>query len=627
MPALDGLRGAAVFAILLFHAGHLRGGWLGVDLFFVVSGFLITSLLLVEHETTGRVALSAFWSRRARRLLPALFATLFGVTLYAGVLAEPNELARIRADAVATLFYVANWHSIIAGNEYWELFRAPSPLEHTWSLAIEEQFYLLWPPLLLLLLGRFRATRSALAVAALLLALSSALWMAWLFDPNAGTARVYYGADTRAFALLLGIVVAAVSHDRVARSPDEKHLGLDVLGWLGILMLLVGWLGLDGRDPAVYRGLLFALACAAAATVAASVWSPAGSLARAAGVAPLRGLGVISYGVYLWHWPIYLALSPERVALDGALLTCLRIAVTLAVSWVSYVVIERPIRHRRLTPRGVLAGSLAGGMATLACVAWSTRAPVTTNTPPASIALDDDAPVVMLLGDSLAENLGQSFRESAAKRGLRGVVRARLACSALRATRIRFPGGRTLDISPCLETRSSWIQEVAATRPPWVLILEGWAGGGAKELDGDWSQPCDSAFDQAHEADLEDLVTRLQATGSKVALLAAMPPSMADLSDHYVAQWGPDNLGELERRFEIHMQCQNRVRRDVAARTGATLLDLSGSLCAASPCPRSLDDMLLRADGVHFSGPAADWLSDWLLDRIELPRGSEGAVP
>jgi len=620
MPALDGLRGAAVLAILLFHAGHLRGGWLGVDLFFVVSGFLITSLLFAEHETTGRVALSAFWSRRARRLLPALFATLFGVALYAGVLAEPNELARIRADALATLLYVANWHSIIAGNEYWELFRAPSPLEHTWSLAIEEQFYLVWPPLFLLLIGRFRASTSAIAVAASLLALVSALWMAWLFDPNAGTARVYYGADTRAFALLVGIVVAAIARDRLTRPPDEKHPGLDLLGWLGVLLLLVGWIGLDGRDPAVYRGLLFALACAAAATVAASVWSPSGSLARAAGVAPLRGLGVISYGVYLWHWPIYLALSPERVGFDGVPLTCLRVAATLAVSWVSYVVIERPVRHGKLAPRRVLVGSLAGGMLTLACVTWSTREPVAASTPPASIALDDDAPVVMLLGDSLGENLADSFRERAAKRGLRGVVRARLACSALRATRMRFPGGQMLDISPCREIRASWIQEAAATRPPWVLILEGWAGGGAKELDEGWSQPCESAFDQAYDADLEDLVTRLQAAGSKVALLAAMPPSMADLSDQYKAQWGRDDLGDLERRFETHMKCQNRVRRDVAARTRASLLDLSGSLCGDSPCPRSLDDMLLRADGVHFSGPAADcvWAIPTSFLRISL---------
>ncbi len=627
MPALDGLRGAAVLAILLFHAGHLRGGWLGVDLFFVVSGFLITSLLLAEHDATGRVALRAFWTRRARRLLPALFATLFGVAAYAYVLAAPEELARIRADAVATIFYVANWHSILAGNEYWELFRAPSPLEHTWSLSIEEQFYVVWPPLVLLLRGRLHASITSIAVAAAGLALASALWMAWLFDPNEGTARVYYGADTRAFALLVGIVVATFARDRLRGSSDEKHVGLEVLGWLGVFALLVGWVGLDGREPAVYRGLLAMLACAGAATVAATVWSPAGSLARIAGFAPLRGLGVISYGVYLWHWPIYLALSPDRLGLDGAPLTAVRIAVTLAVSWVSYVSIERPVRRGALAPRTVLVGSIAGCSMTLACVAWSTRAPMDTGKLPLAIAVPDDAPVVLLLGDSLAENLGASFRRVAAERGLRGVVRARLACSALRATRMRFPDGQTLDISPCLETRSSWIQEAEAMQPPWVLILEGWAGGGAKELAEGWFQPCDSAFDGAYESDLEDLVGRLQAAGSRVALLAAMPPSMADLSDHYVAQWGPENLADLELRFEDHMRCQNRVRSAVASRNGAVLLDLAGSLCPNSACTRYLDDMLLRSDGVHFSGPAASWLSEWLLDRIAPAKGDSEASP
>ena len=138
--------------ILLFHAGHLDGGWLGVDVFFVLSGFLITQLLLVEWEREGRISLGAFWKRRARRLLPALFALLLGVCAYAWLFAQPLEMARIRADITATLFYVANWNAIVAGHDYWAMFRAPSPLDHSWSLAIEEQFYLVWPPIVVLIL-------------------------------------------------------------------------------------------------------------------------------------------------------------------------------------------------------------------------------------------------------------------------------------------------------------------------------------------------------------------------------------------------------------------------------------------------------------------------------------------
>src|SRR5260370_13714265 len=143
--ALDGLRGAAVVAVLLFHAGHLVGGYLGVDLFFVLSGFLITGLLLAEWEHTGEMRLRAFWARRARRLLPALVAMLCGVVAYAAFAAHAIQLGAIRSDSLATLGYVANWHSIIGGHSYWDVFSAPSPLNHTWSLAIEEQFYLLWP--------------------------------------------------------------------------------------------------------------------------------------------------------------------------------------------------------------------------------------------------------------------------------------------------------------------------------------------------------------------------------------------------------------------------------------------------------------------------------------------------
>ena len=153
-PALDGLRGAAVAGVLLFHAGHLRGGYLGVDVFFVLSGFLITSLLLAEGARTGTVALGAFWARRARRLLPALLAVLAFVAVYSLVVASAAERTTIRGDGLATLGYFANWRAIFSGTDYWALFRSPSPLEHTWSLAIEEQFYLVWPLLLVAHCGR-----------------------------------------------------------------------------------------------------------------------------------------------------------------------------------------------------------------------------------------------------------------------------------------------------------------------------------------------------------------------------------------------------------------------------------------------------------------------------------------
>ena len=213
IPALDGLRGLAVAGVLTFHGNHLVGGYLGVDLFFVLSGFLITSLLLREGGDTGTVALGAFWIRRARRLLPALFGLLAGVVVFARVWATPFELDAIRTDALATVFYAANWQAIWSGHGYWDLFTTPSPLQHTWSLAIEEQFYLVWP---LVVFGLIRLRRGAraslapavLAVAGTLGALSIA-WMVLRYEPGTDPSRVYFGTDTRAGSILLGASLAA----------------------------------------------------------------------------------------------------------------------------------------------------------------------------------------------------------------------------------------------------------------------------------------------------------------------------------------------------------------------------------------------------------------------------------
>ena len=208
LPALDGLRGLALLGVLLFHAGGaLTGGYLGVDLFFVLSGFLITSLLLAEHHATGRIALGAFWTRRARRLLPALRALMPAVALYGRYLARPEELHALRADALATLAYVANWRAIVSHHSYWDLFTSPSPLEHMWSLSIEEQFYLVWPLLVGGLLATPLAARRgparALLTTVVFLALASVATTTLIYSSEA-TSRVYLGTDTRAAGILAG---------------------------------------------------------------------------------------------------------------------------------------------------------------------------------------------------------------------------------------------------------------------------------------------------------------------------------------------------------------------------------------------------------------------------------------
>ena len=219
LPALNGLRALAVIGVVAYHLqlGWASGGYLGVDLFFVLSGFLITSLLLEEWVGTGRVSLAAFWGRRAKRLLPALFLVVAALALYLvlnRLLGGPGangllDLPGLRGDAISTLLYVNNWHSIYAGQSYFAQFSTPSPLQHTWSLAIEEQFYLVWPLVLLLVLRVApRMWRRTGVMVTVVLGVASSVLMALLFHPGSDPSRIYYGTDTRLFDLMAGASIA-----------------------------------------------------------------------------------------------------------------------------------------------------------------------------------------------------------------------------------------------------------------------------------------------------------------------------------------------------------------------------------------------------------------------------------
>src|SRR4051794_28771298 len=318
--ALDGLRGLAVAAVLLFHSDLLKGGFLGVDLFFVLSGFLITSLLLSEARRSDRIDLGHFWARRARRLLPALALLLAAVAAYAIVFAQPEELHRIRFDGIATTFYYANWRAVFAATTYWDLFTRPSPLQHTWSLAIEEQFYVVWPLLVAGLVAWGRRTRRALAPRLLLvcgaLTVASLAAMYAVYRPG-DTNRAYFGTDTRAASILVGAGLAALLAWRGHPTSTGAWRGLQLVAFTGVGVLAFEWIRFDGTSSAVYHGGVFVGALAAIAVIAAAPHPRRGPMHRLLEPAPLVGLGIISYGVYLWHWPVYVVLDSARTGLDG----------------------------------------------------------------------------------------------------------------------------------------------------------------------------------------------------------------------------------------------------------------------------------------------------------------------
>jgi peptidoglycan/LPS O-acetylase OafA/YrhL len=382
LSGLDGLRAIAVAAVVLFHADFYwaRGGYLGVDLFFVISGFLITGLLAREVDATGRIKLADFYWRRAKRLLPASWLMMMGVVVTAAIIAR-DALPHLRTDTLASLLYLTNWELLHSNTSYFEATGRPPLLQHLWSLAIEEQFYIVWAPLALLVLPRIG--RRALAFIALALGMASAAWMAMLahkmgYPEQGDPSRLYFGTDTHGFALLLGAALGLwwqPNQKNLAPGPLTRAggvlLGLMALASMGALFALLG-----EETPTLYPWG-FLLAAAASLTLVAVATHPGLVFGRWLDALPLRWIGERSYGIYLWHWPVFMLTRPgiDLRGLDANSVFALRIAVTLVIAALSYRFVETPIRHgaieRMLRDARTASRRVSGwsrGIAMMACV-------------------------------------------------------------------------------------------------------------------------------------------------------------------------------------------------------------------------------------------------------------------
>ena len=411
IPGLDGLRAIAVVAVLLYHGQDLtgipaflkpQGGFLGVEMFFVISGFLITALLVREQQATERIDLQGFWIRRARRLLPALYLFLLGTIALAALFAT-DAFDKVRTEIFGALFYVSNWQLIATDESYFETAGRPSLFRHLWSLAIEEQFYLVWP--LIVLVGlRYGGRRALLALTLAGVAASTALlW--WLFDgidQYGDVTTVYFRTDARAAALLLGSALALVWQPS---ANDTGWMPTGISCWIvdatgAAALALVVLMNYSFTDRVIewaaytrlYHGGFLALSVSTAIVIAA-VSVPNSRLGSVLGNPVMRWIGMRSYGIYLWHWPVFQLTRPRvDVDIDGYPLLLIRLAITMGLVELSYRLIELPIRERRFwsaalatirTPRGIgfaTAGALGLIMATTAvAVAIPTidRSPVT----------------------------------------------------------------------------------------------------------------------------------------------------------------------------------------------------------------------------------------------------------
>ena len=674
MPGLDGIRALAVLGVMGYHGGLpiLAGGFLGVNAFFVLSGFLITSLLVGEWSATSTISLRSFWARRARRLLPAVFVLLAAVVLYARFIAVPGTYPGLRLDSLATLLYVANWHFILGGSSYFAQVAHPSPLEHMWSLAIEEQFYLVWPLVTLGMLyvgrrsgaGRRLVPLLTVAVAG---ALASATDMALLYHGPNSVMRVYEGTDTRAQDLLVGAILATGLaiwaelrreapaaagqgqtrrerhgrnrrlHNRAGFAPVEAwsiaspvaRTLLQVVGLAAVVALGVLWSHLpQGNPPAwFYRGGYLAVACGVAVVIAVIVTNQPGPLSRGIGNPVFRYIGRISYGIYLWHFPLFLVLDASRVHLLGLPLLAVRVAGTLAVASASYVLVEQPIRRRVLNLpqwRGWLAGSVSA--ATVVALTLASTAPAVADTASVS-SQGHPAPSrpsgtagrplrVEMFGDSTAFTaaFAISMTTRAASYGVAFHGEGILGCGIIESLRYRYKGHTYERIPACNSTAPAsqqwpaiWRRAIQAVRPNVAILLAGRWETVDNQLNGQWVHIGEPTFDAALRNAFRQAMTIATSTGALMDVLT--PPCVDQGEQPNGAPWPEDAAWRIQR--------YDQIARDVAATFGGrvAVTEFGNQVCPGGHFSRTLNGVDLRSpDGVHFEMTKA--AGTWLADRI-----------
>jgi peptidoglycan/LPS O-acetylase OafA/YrhL len=655
-PALDGLRGIAVLSVLLYHGEvpWTDGGFLGVSTFFTLSGFLITTLLLAEDRRTGRVDLGGFYVRRLRRLMPAALLCLAGIVVFGATVATASQLVGLRGDVFAALAYVANWRLILTGSSYADLFTAPSPTQHFWSLAIEEQFYLVMPLLVLGILavakGSWRVLRNVLAG----LAAASVGLSVVLFVVGSSLDRIYFGTDTRAAELLIGAVLAVVVSMRGAVSFDGiAGRRVQVLGAVALGVTLVLWATTSLADSWLYAGGFGLYGLITAAVVLAAV-QPEGIVRQALAWRPLVLVGLISYGAYLYHWPIYLWLDEARTGMDGIALLAVRLLVTAGAAVASYVLVEKPIRAgialRGITPWVTVPVAIS--LVAVAAVAVTVDAPTdevvdaATLSPDlleesaepivdissgASTGLPDDGTVrIAFYGDSSALTLAlgvNQWIDSTAEASKAGGI-TQLGCGIGRDGR-RISEDEQEAQAPDDCWSEAWTRNVTAVQPDLAVVLSGLWDLTDRRIPGDdqYRSLGDPVYDQFLADEMDAAAELLIAHGAEVVWLTTPRVGFGQVDGVPPEDPHPSSTpGRAER--------MNELIRGVAERHPGEVhvLDLQAHL---SSLPGGEMDPSIRPDGVHFTTSsglevAESWLGPALLDVWRQDQAAEsglGATP
>lgn len=596
-PGLDGLRALSVLAVLGFHSGVFDAGWIGVDTFFALSGWLITGLLLDEIHRHGHVSLKSFWMRRARRLLPAVGAVLVVVT----VMAAGGLVDLRRRGVIGSLTYSSNWLNIAGGTSYWDSFAARDPLEHLWSLAIEEQIYLLWPLALagLALIGWVRCAPRVLAAVIVVVSWS----ITWFGASNGWSIdRLYQGTDTRASSFALGALFASVSLNTSGRISERTHRYIS-----SVIIALAAWvaiaLGHDGvRDTDVFRGRMAIISVCGAVMVVAAASVRSGILCN-----PItRTIGRWSYGIYLFHFPIAVALSDWKPWPRFTIVTL----VSIALAALSFRLVEQPVRFRRASKRTLGVGTLVVvisaviGLVIAEPISPAADRLVDISLPevdsPHGDATAPTRPRVLVLGDSVPALASEQLVRVGDPRGYDVGVIAEPGCVSSPYLVDQYAP----DI--CEPYISSLPDLITDSRPDVVVWWWGITGIGV-QWDGIKYDYCSDDGRLAVEERTTWLIEMTRGSGASRTLF--VPPIPRDDLGDDIAQGTSCEIGALQDTVARLEEVDSSNDEPVV-----TVLPLNDLVCATFPIDC---DLVPRDDGLHFTEAGATTVAAWLFDRID----------
>ena len=629
-PDIEGLRGIAILLVLLYHAGlpWTPGGFIGVDVFFVISGFLITGKLWRESQQPGGLNIAKFYAWRIRRLLPAALVAVALISLVGLLIAAPLDRSELAADGAASALSIANMR-FIGSVDYFAPTSSPSPFLHFWSLSVEEQFYLVWPALIVLLTWRGGSSRRLIAALLIGVVASFALSM-WLTD--ASPARAFYLLPTRVWQLGVGGLLALIGV-----AGTSRRVG--ALAWAGLAAVAVAGVALTAEMP--YPGLAALLPTAGAVALLYGGAAPSGP-ARLLAAAPLRFLGKISYSLYLWHWPLLvLPLMFLERALTGVEVVA-SVAVAIGVSWLSWRFVEQPFRYGDRSRRATSWSAIRVGVAGILSVALFTQglaaalpssavavqptpgpsgSPVASDgpitlpadlTPSLTSARDDEerlrgdgclafervttppdceygvkgsAITIALVGDSHASHWFPAIEAVALERGWRLLTFVKVSCSFTSLVQRNLALKR--EYRECATFNEATVARLNQIKPALTIIVNRRT---FRPIDGDVTSALAGAA-------LGEMVARLP--GATAILVDTPDPGRdvpACLSKH------PDDVRACLFTQDDADNREIGIAERVAAEvSGALLIDLTGEICAAWPCSPIDESVLIYRDEDHMT--------------------------